>query len=554
MVNSEVNTTAEAVHKKSGARVRFRRPKQLPAAVSIALLIALCPASHAIFERKSTEQRIAEADTILHGRVLKTDSQWVNDARGNHIYTSVTLETKSVIKGAAGPLVTVQVVGGTVGGVTEHVSGSAVFQPGDEAVLFMKNAPLRLSRGPGNRLAVVNGQVLLPEGNRVAVEDLAQYSLNGSTLFVVPPSGGKKGPPEGGTTNSAVTGPVITSISPWKASAGTNSSVTITGGGFGWGGGRVEFFVAPGEVKISAPISSWTDAQIVCTVPVGLVSGYDATAGSGPVTVVTALGAVSPAYSYYISFGYGLVRWPNGTVVNFFVNENTADCVGEAAAVVAAASAWNSAAWGIVLNYAGAHPNMASSRNGRNEIMWGGTEGSIATSTWWTYGATLLECDILCDDYYYWSTAAAPPSYGMDVQSIVLHEMGHWLSLRDLYGNLHDGQYDTGKVMYGYFSNGLVRRALHSDDRAGIGWIYGARLAGTALSRTQYVRIGSTAVLDLSAVVCYDYASASWQVSFNYGTYFSPYTMPANQWSALFAYDVGAAVYTGILYNYLDDL
>ncbi|MFH1224756.1 MAG: matrixin family metalloprotease [Candidatus Diapherotrites archaeon] len=66
-----------------------------------------------------------------------------------------------------------------------------------------------------------------------------------------------------------------------------------------------------------------------------------------------------------------------------------------------------------------------------------------------------------------WSTTGQSGYY--DVQNAATHEFGHWLKLNDLYGSS-----DTEKTMYGYISTGETKkRTLHSDDIAGIKYIYG---------------------------------------------------------------------------------
>ncbi len=270
--------------------------------------------------------------------------------------------------------------------------------------------------------------------------------------------------------------PEILSMTPLKAPAGTGATVTISGVGFGdvQGSGLVEFFYRNGAPRIQAPIVSWSRTQIVCQVPTDVVDGYLASASSGPVTIATAT-QTSNGYTFRVSFGNGGVRWP-GTkpAVLFRINENTADCAGEGAAVRAAAASWNAAGAAMTFVYDGTHTSQTAGGNGVNEILWGSTEGSIATSYLFFVGSTFLECDIVFDDAeYLWSAAQTPLYNAMDVQTIALHELGHWLCLRDIYGNIGDGVHDAAKIMYGFGSNGMVKRDLHTDDIAGIQWIYG---------------------------------------------------------------------------------
>jgi predicted metalloprotease len=273
--------------------------------------------------------------------------------------------------------------------------------------------------------------------------------------------------------------PVITSMSPSKASAGTNTQVTISGSSFGsvQGSSTVDFFYRSGSPKILASIISWSDTQIICTVPVGEVDGYPASAASGPVTVTTPSGN-SNEYTFKVTFGTQN-RWL-GSVVSYRINANTSDCTGESAAIQTAAQTWNSAGANFSFNYAGTHSNTTSSYDGVNEIMWGntGSSSTIAMATTWYSGGYITECDIVFNDPdFTWSSDGSPSSSEMDVQTIALHELGHWLHLRDLYGNIGDGEYDTAKAMYGFGSNGALKIALHADDIAGIKWIYGTAVS-----------------------------------------------------------------------------
>ena len=107
-----------------------------------------------------------------------------------------------------------------------------------------------------------------------------------------------------------------------------------------------------------------------------------------------------------------------------------------------------------------------------NEIMWTTTLGAgiIAQATIWYSGSTILENDIQFQDYYTWSIGASAGAY--DVETIALHELGHWLCLADLYNSA-----DSAKVMYGYGYTNTTKRALHADDIAGIQSIYGVAAA-----------------------------------------------------------------------------
>jgi hypothetical protein len=277
--------------------------------------------------------------------------------------------------------------------------------------------------------------------------------------------------------------PVITSVSPSKASAGTNTSVTIFGNNFGasQGTSKVEFFYQSGEPKIEADIISWSNTQIVCEVPVAIINDYAASASSGPVTVTTSSGISNP-YTFLVSFGYMGSKWVNlfgSPVAGYRINENTSDCTGEGAAIINAANTWSAAGAAFMFKYEGSHSNTSAGWNFSSEIMWktlSRPDVVASAYSWFDPFGMITERDIEFNESWMWSTAGTPSSETFDVESIALHELGHWLALRDLYGDIGDGINDTAKVMYGRADElylGTTKRALHADDIAGIRWIYG---------------------------------------------------------------------------------
>ncbi len=264
----------------------------------------------------------------------------------------------------------------------------------------------------------------------------------------------------------------ITSISPDMASSGTNSQVTLSGNTFGasQGTGKVNFFYRSGQPKISGTIVSWSDTQIVCTVPIGTVNGYSASAGSGPVTVTNNAGQTSNEYPFKVTYSVGGPKWGTA-VVSYRINENLGSVSTEATDIMNAASSWNLTGANLNYNYVGSTTNTAPALNSNNDICWGTLDGStIGQASMWSSGNTLVECDIVFNSGVSWNSGAS----GMDVESVALHEFGHWLNLRDLYGASSDGVYDQGKAMYGLISYGQEKRNLHYDDAAGMLHIYGA--------------------------------------------------------------------------------
>ncbi len=265
------------------------------------------------------------------------------------------------------------------------------------------------------------------------------------------------------------TPPQITAISPDTGPAGTGFSVNITGTDFGTtqGSSTVTFWRVSTTYE-EATIVSWSDTEIVCEVPSGAssgstTSGVRVNADTGP----------SNDYPFTVTFSYGLYKWPGDNPMgeDYLVNPNTSDCDGELAAVQAAAQTWNDVD-GANFNFVYGTTTSATdySYNNFNEIMWVGyNTGSIATCYTWYSGSTILENDIVFNDYSYtWDTSGSPAGDEFDVQNIAVHELGHCLNLKDLYGTA-----DSEKTMYGYGSTGETKkRTLADEDKAGIRWIY----------------------------------------------------------------------------------
>ncbi|KZV56464.1 metalloendoprotein 1-like [Dorcoceras hygrometricum] len=63
-----------------------------------------------------------------------------------------------------------------------------------------------------------------------------------------------------------------------------------------------------------------------------------------------------------------------------------------------------------------------------------------------------------------WVTSKEPGPYGVDVQSVALHELGHILGLGH--------SYDQNAVMFAYFGYGMTKRHLTQDDIDGIRALY----------------------------------------------------------------------------------
>ncbi len=96
-------------------------------------------------------------------------------------------------------------------------------------------------------------------------------------------------------------------------------------------------------------------------------------------------------------------------------------------------------------------------------------EGVLGQNTFWFYtSGEMIDSDIRFNTKNTWSTDVSSDKF--DVQNVGTHELGHSLSLADLYRNS-----DSEKTMYGYGSPGdTSQRTLHQDDMDGITYLYHA--------------------------------------------------------------------------------
>ena len=288
--------------------------------------------------------------------------------------------------------------------------------------------------------------------------------------------------------------PVINSISPSRGSAGTNTQVTINGSSFGSTQGLVTFFFQdtgnPLSSVVPADVISWSDTRILCTVPIcapGECGSYPGGTSSGPVFVVTTDGVLSTPAAFEVSFSYGDRRW-NPPQVDYHIATSVPTAF--SAALQNAGATWTSAS-GIGFVYSGSTTASVVSENGITEMVYGPLPPGIpadvlAVAGCWQQGSTITECDILFNSAQPFSTSTPTPPGSYDVESIALHEFGHWLELRDLYGFLPGYPSDTAKVMFGLNGGGpdWMKRTLHPDDVAGARWIYGTNNCTYSISPT----------------------------------------------------------------------
>lgn len=176
---------------------------------------------------------------------------------------------------------------------------------------------------------------------------------------------------------------------------------------------------------------------------------------------------------------YKGMRWDTNTV-EFKVNLNSTQIEGGNGTASDFLKALQSAAntWTMVeeadflLVYAGRTDAVSSGYNRSNDVFFedrgqfdeNGVRRPLAVATVWYSNGIILDADIWINDAYVWDATGSPDWSEIDLESVVLHEFGHWLSLG------HDP--DSRAVMYYAIMSGSLRRTLFENDRNGISFIY----------------------------------------------------------------------------------
>jgi len=520
--------------------------------ICIIFLSLICGFGNALMLYQNDSQLILTSDQIVYGKIVDAQSAW--NTQKTHIETTAQILVEEVfVKSdtsiSSGSTVLVTVLGGTVGDVTELVEDTPVFVPNTNAFVYLNkrsNAKYSVNGLSQGVHTIINAEM----GKLEAIKSLSSASnvekfkerIN-KTL-------------EGTLTDAASTDildisldslsvyePVVisatvTTVIPTISSAGTDSVITIRGSGFGTKASRdsladVEFLYrtdgskpfiyASGWTSLPDPfldnandIVNWSDTQINVRVPTGICSDlYSCSASSGFLRVLTDAGEESSNVPFIVTFAYGKAKW--STPVAYYVNPGSIS--GAETAVQNAAATWNNAIPGssFRFNYGGQSTSTTFGKDGTNLIYFGPASdfddpGILAWASRWSSGGVITEADIEFNTNWTWTTGTASGDT-QNIEAVVLHEQGHWLALKDLYGFLPEvlpefSGYPSDispekKVMFGYkedfFGNKNVK-TLSSADVAGIQWIYPPGSGPTVISITPSsgLNIGSVSITNLT--------------------------------------------------------
>ena len=114
-----------------------------------ALLLAPAAAEATVVRALDVEELTLRAEAVVRGVAVEASAEWA--AGGRQIHTVTRVRVSSWMKGAADAgTLEVRTPGGTVGDLTQRVSGAPSLRVGEELVLFLRRLP-----GKARRFTVV---------------------------------------------------------------------------------------------------------------------------------------------------------------------------------------------------------------------------------------------------------------------------------------------------------------------------------------------------------------------------------------------------------------
>jgi hypothetical protein len=151
------------------------------------------PAGAATLRRAGLEELVQVNQQVVVGEVLDVHSYW--NADNTFILSDVRIEVAEVLKGQAGPVMTITVMGGTVGDLTTLIVGGPELVPGRSYVLFVGPGDLPGAAGvPTLRdLTQAVFDVRLEAGGVRARSQAAGLPLVPDAFGATEPAGGRQG-------------------------------------------------------------------------------------------------------------------------------------------------------------------------------------------------------------------------------------------------------------------------------------------------------------------------------------------------------------------------
>lgn len=432
----------------------------------------------------TTNEQFNSASKIVEGKVV---SQHTFVGEDGNIYTSNSIDIYRVFKGDVYFSIDVITEGGVFGDVMQVVTPSTQIQVGNYGLVVLTQDAERSTSAIASAFYPIDeksGNVygLKNISHREALyENIARFTgTKNVALRRIPLHTANKSASENNRSTLE-----ITDVFPLEVTAGTQTVVHITGQGFGaeQGTGHVAFHNADdgGQSFVNLPAGphylSWTDTEIQLYVPSATL--YNTTvAGTGSIQVVAANGAATESSQqltvHYAKSEIIYAEQLNNTMLvgmqsggyTFTMNAQLQQITNGSSMVENAFLKWacntgvnfkltnevvNLTDWThdntnlIGLSYPGQLPSYLL---GKTITTFSGC-GSANGLQW-----NLIEVDILLNsDIDWWTGEGEPASNTYDLETVILHEIGH--------AHLLQHNNDLRSPMYFELTPGAMRRELH---------------------------------------------------------------------------------------------
>ncbi len=446
------------------------------------------------------EKQIASSSLIVEGEVISNKSIWNNS--NTLIYTISVVQVYKTFKGTAQENIEILTLGGTVGNDRLVVNPALKLKKGEIGIFMLHESTVNISQNSlifnqfyevvslsqgFYKYILEDNKVINPFSSYKGIsqnfypkiELISKQKLKVKKTFDIDQS--IITTIKGNQKSAAIT---ISKISPLKASAGTKTVLTITGDGFGTEKGDVFFLNANdgGATYQNVPpseILSWNDSKIEVYIPshagTGTVLIQDGNSGShrsseeleitfailnglvGDKNYIPSLVDISGqgGYVWHMtnnfdanllakeSFKRALNSWVCTSTVNWELGEVTATNVserdGENVIRFDIDDELPEGVKGLCLNY---------------QLICTDGAGESATT----------EMDLVLDNETNWNFGPESPSTNQtDFESVVLHELGHAHQLSHVM--------DANDIMYYAISNGVEKRTIKDNDKAGASFV-----------------------------------------------------------------------------------
>lgn len=101
----------------------------------------------AVFPRLTAEELTAQSQVIVEGKIARSWAAW--DAEHKYIWTHYEVSVADYLRGSMGATFTVSEPGGSLDGLTQQISGSVSYSPGEATILFLDQTPIGYWRSVG---------------------------------------------------------------------------------------------------------------------------------------------------------------------------------------------------------------------------------------------------------------------------------------------------------------------------------------------------------------------------------------------------------------------